>query len=81
MKCPLFSSDFNETRIFSTDFGKILKYQFSRKSVVEKADMFHADGRTDMMKLIFFFTILRTRLKMAKLIEKNMDFNELGRAS
>jgi len=29
LKYPLFLSDFNETRIFLTGFGKILKYQMS----------------------------------------------------
>ena len=39
---PSFLSDFNKTRIFSTDFGKIPKYQ-----ILVGADLFHADGRTD----------------------------------
>jgi hypothetical protein len=33
IKCPIFSPDFNQTRIFSTDFNKAPQYQISRKSV------------------------------------------------
>ena len=53
---PLFLSDFNEHWILETDFGKILKYQISLKSVQTGAELFHADGltdtRADMTKLI-----------------------------
>ena len=33
VKYPLFLSDFKDTRIFSTDFRQIIKYELSRKSV------------------------------------------------
>jgi hypothetical protein len=44
---PVFWSDFNETRIFWTDFRKILKFQFSWKSF-----QWEPCGRTDVTKLI-----------------------------
>jgi hypothetical protein len=44
----LFMSDFNEICTFWTDFGKILKYQISRKS-------FHADGWSHGAKIIGAF--------------------------
>jgi hypothetical protein len=49
---PLLLSDFNETWIFSTDFRKVLKYQISWKSFQWGAELFHADGQTDMTKVI-----------------------------
>jgi len=33
VKCPPFLSDFIETWILLTDFWKVLKYQFSGKSI------------------------------------------------
>jgi hypothetical protein len=51
VKYPLFLSDFNETRIFSTDFRKILKYQTSWNSV-------QWEPSCSML-----FAILRTHLK------------------
>jgi len=47
VKYPLFLSDFNKAQIFSADFRKILKYQFSRKSVQwEPSCSMRTDGRT-----------------------------------
>jgi hypothetical protein len=51
-KYPLFFSDFNQTSIFSTDFREILKYH---KNPSVRAELFHADGQTDMTKLIVAF--------------------------
>jgi hypothetical protein len=48
VKCPTFLSDFNQTRIFSTDFNKSRQYKISRKSVqwLPSCSM-HADKQTD----------------------------------
>ena len=50
-------SDFNENCIFWTEFGKILQHRISMKVRSVGADLFHADGQTDVTKLIV--TILK----------------------
>jgi hypothetical protein len=59
VKCPLFLSDVNETRIFSKDFQiyiYILKYQISRKSALWKQSCsMRTDEQTDMTKVIVAF--------------------------
>jgi len=46
---PLFLSDFNETWIFSIDLEKCSNFVKIRPA---GAKLFHADGQTDMTKLI-----------------------------
>jgi len=62
-KYPLFSTDFDETWISSTDFSKNTQMTNFMKILPVGAELFHADGWTDMTKLIVAFRILRTRLK------------------
>jgi hypothetical protein len=53
VRCPLFSSDFIENRIFSTDFQKVFKHQFSLKKFYWKpSSSMRTDGQIDMTKLI-----------------------------
>ena len=54
VECQLLLSDFNETRIFSTDLRKTLKSNFTQIRPVG-AELFHVDRRTDMTKLIIAF--------------------------
>jgi hypothetical protein len=58
---PLFLSDFNETRIFPSYFGKIFKYQISLKSVQWKRVI--PCGQTDMMNSKFFRQQMHSLLK------------------
>ena len=58
VKYPLFLSDFKETRTFSTDVIKKLKYQVLSKAVQwEPSCSMRTDGRTDtdITKLIAAF--------------------------
>jgi hypothetical protein len=48
-------SDFNETSIFSTDFRKKAQISSFIKIRPAGAKLFHADGQTDMTKLILAF--------------------------
>jgi len=52
---PLFLSDFNETWIFWTDFRKKTQISKFMKIRLVGPELFHADGRTDMTKLIVAF--------------------------
>jgi hypothetical protein len=53
VKYPSFLSDFNETWIFDTHFGRILKYNVSWQSVQWKQRCsMRTDGRKDMTRLI-----------------------------
>ena len=53
---PLFLSDFNETLTFSTDFRKVLKNIKFHKNQSVETELFHADRRTDMTKLVAVFS-------------------------
>ena len=56
VKYPLFLSGFNETKIFATDFRKMLKYQISRKCVQwEPRCCMRNDVQTDMKLIVTFF--------------------------
>jgi len=55
VKYPLFLSEFDETRIASTDFRKNPQIQNFMTIRPVGAELFHVDGRTDLTKLIVAF--------------------------
>jgi len=55
VKYPLFLSDFYQTRIFSKIFEKKKLKHISYKIRLVGAELFHADGQTDMTKLTVTF--------------------------
>jgi hypothetical protein len=55
VKYSLFLADFNEALISSTDFRKNHKISNFKKIRPVGAELFHADGRTDMTKPIDAF--------------------------
>ena len=78
VKYPLFLSDFNETKISSACFRKILKYQILLKSVQYEPKCFVWTDRLEEYN-IRFFAVLRTRLKARggeRRIETNLWIDE-----
>ena len=75
VKYPLFLSDFNETRNFSTDFKKILKYQISWKFVQWKPSCRVVPcGLTDVTKPIVTFRNFANASKKGAVIHlKNVE--------
>ena len=66
VKYVLFSSDFNETWIFSTEFGKSPKYQIWKSVKWKPSCSVRTDGQTNNNENnISFFAISRTRLRNA----------------
>ena len=55
VKFPVFLSDFNETSIFFDRFSKNTQISNFMKIRTAGAQLFHADGQTDMTKLIVTF--------------------------
>ena len=61
----LFLSEFNETWIFSTVFKKIPNFPIFMKILPVGAELFHADRRSDMAKLIVAFRNFANTLENA----------------
>ena len=63
MKIRQVLSDLNETQIFSTDLKKNIKIQNFMKIRQVGAELFHADGQTDITKLAVAFRNFAKRPK------------------
>ena len=68
-KYPLFLSDFNGARNFSTDFRKILKYKILWKPLQREP----VDRQTDMTKLLVAFRNFSSAPKKADLSRYAME--------
>jgi hypothetical protein len=68
VKYPLFLSDFKDAWIFSTDFRKKLQISNFMKIRPVGAELFHADRRTDMMKLIVTFRNFANASEKSKIV-------------
>jgi hypothetical protein len=66
IKYPLFSSDFNQAGIFSTDFQKYSNIKL-RENPSSRSQVVPCE-KTDMTGLIAVFRNLRTRLKTNELM-------------
>ena len=79
VKYPLFLSDFNKILILSTDFLKKAQVLSFVKTRPVGAELFHADGRTDMTKLIVAFRNFANAPKTrVRKLHKRIDMEELG---
>ena len=54
-KCPLLFSDFNESQNFVDRISRNTQISNFTKILPERAELFHANRRTDMTKLIVAF--------------------------
>ena len=73
---PLFLSGFDETWIFSTYFRQKAQISNVIKICVVGVELFHADGRTDMTKLVVTF---RNFGKAPETFQSNVVFLASGR--
>jgi hypothetical protein len=55
VNCPLFLSDLNKLQFSGRDFRKIVQYQKCTSIRRLRVELFRAEGRTDVAKLIVAF--------------------------
>jgi hypothetical protein len=72
VKYPLLSPDFNVTGIFSTDFSENTQISNFMNTRPVRAELFQANRRTDMAKLIVAF---RNFANAPKIVTMHINFN------